>query len=72
MLLKNNCMKKLILREWVKYFILIVVMILISFLVSKFVISSDNDFEKQAKRCDKEKRSICSYYEVRQFMINNR
>ena len=71
MLLKNNCMKKLILREWVKYFILIVVMILISFLVSKFVISSDNDFEKQAKRCDKEKGSICSYYEVRQFMINN-
>ena len=72
MLQKNKFMKKLILKNCVKYFIFIVIMISISFIVSEFVVSSDNDFEKQAKRCDKEKGSICSYYEVRQFIINKK
>lgn len=59
----------MILRKWVKVTLLILLGIVAVVVIAKVVYNSSNTFEKYAKMCDQEKGSICSYYEVRNYMI---
>lgn len=61
-------MKKLKLRKWVKVVIAIVLLVIISIVLTHFILSSINIFNESAMQCDQTKGSICSYYEVQKFI----
>lgn len=61
--------KRIVLRKWVKVALLIILEIIAVVVIAKLVYNSSNNFEKYAKMCDQEKGSICTYYEVRNYMI---
>ncbi|HIT38242.1 MAG TPA: hypothetical protein IAB59_07195 [Candidatus Onthousia faecipullorum] len=63
--------KRMVLRNWVKVALLILLGIIAVFVIAKLVYNSSDNFEKYAKMCDQEKGSICSYYEVRNYMLIN-
>ena len=63
--------KRIVLRNWVKVALLIILGIITVVVIAKLVYSSSNTFEKYAKMCDQEKGSICTYYEVRNYMLIN-
>lgn len=61
-------MKKLKLRKWVKVMIVIILSIITIFVLAHFILKSIMNFDIYAKKCDKEKGSICTYYEVQKFV----
>ena len=62
--------KKLRLRNWIKVVLLVLLVVIAVVTIAKLVYNSSNNFEKYANMCDQEKGSICSYYEVRNYMLN--
>lgn len=62
--------KRLRLRSWIKIVLLILLGVIAVVVIAKLVYNSSNNFEKYANMCDQEKGSICSYYEVRNYMLN--
>lgn len=62
-------MKKLRLRKWAKILIVVIALISIVFILTHFLCTKSDDFIKYANMCDQDKGSICSYYEVRNYMI---
>ena len=62
-------MKKLRLRKWVKILIVVIVLISIVFILTHLLFNKSDDFIKHANMCDQDKGSICSYYEVRNYML---
>lgn len=62
--------KKLRLRNWIKVVLLVLLGVIAVVTIAKLVYNSSNNFEKYANMCDQEKGSICSYYEVRNYMLN--
>ena len=61
--------KRIVLRKWVKVALLVILVIITVIIIAKLVCNSSNTFDKYADMCDQEKGSICSYYEVRNYMI---
>ena len=62
--------KRLRLRSWIKIVLLILLGVIAVVVIAKLVYNSSNNFEKYANMCDQEKGSICSYYDVRNYMLN--
>ena len=62
-------MKELRLRKWVKIMIIVIVLISIVFILAHLLLNKNDDFIKYANMCDQNKGSICSYYEVRNYML---
>ena len=62
-------MKKLRLRKWVKILIVVIALISIVFILTHLLFNKNDDFIEYANMCDQDKGSICSYYEVRNYML---
>ncbi len=62
-------MKKLRLIKWVKILIVVIALISIVFILTHLLFNKSDDFIKYANMCDQDKGSICSYYEVRNYML---
>lgn len=62
-------MKKLIFKKWVKILIVVIALISIVFILTHLLFNKSDDFIKYANMCDQDKGSICSYYEVRNYML---
>lgn len=67
----DNMKKKLRIRRWVKNTIAIICFFAIAYLFTHFILNSINKFDKVAQKCDESKGYVCSYYEARQFLIDN-
>ncbi|HIS38526.1 MAG TPA: hypothetical protein IAB45_03345 [Candidatus Onthousia faecavium] len=61
--------KRIVLRNWVRVALLVILVIITGAIIAKLVCNCSNNFDKYADMCDQEKGSICSYYEVRNYMI---
>lgn len=64
-----DIVKKLRLKKWVKILIVVIVLISIVFILTHLLLNKSDDFIKYANMCDQDKGSICSYYEVRNYML---
>lgn len=59
---------KKVLRNWVKITLLILFWIVGAIVISKLVCTSTINFENYANECDREKETMCNYYEVQMFI----
>ena len=53
----------------VSLFIVVIALISIVFILTHLFFFNCDDFIKYANMCDQDKGSICSYYEVRNYML---
>lgn len=60
---------KIVLRNWGKVALLIILVIVTVVIIANLINNSSESFDKYADMCDQETGSICSYYEVRNYMI---
>lgn len=67
----DNMKKKLRIRRWVKNTIAIICFFAIVYLFTHFILNSIEKFDRVAQKCDESNGYVCSYYEVRQFLIDN-
>lgn len=63
-------MEKLRLRKGVKLTLLVILGIIIAIIFAILIRDSSSSFDNYATMCDQEKGSLCTYYEVRNYMIN--
>ena len=61
-------MKILRLRKWVKVLIIAIVLISVILILTHLLLKKCDNFIKYADMCDSAKGSICSYYEVQNFI----
>lgn len=64
--------KRLRLKSWVKDLMIIIVMIITFIFLAHLLCEKADDFEKWGKKCDEAKGGICSYTEVRNYMIRSK
>lgn len=62
-------MKKRRLKKWVKYLLLIILSIILGLLLGIILEKGISDFEDLSIKCNKEKGTTCSYYEIRQYSL---
>lgn len=62
--------RKLRLKRKVKNILFILLSILLIIISLILLIKNNKDFNKISEKCDLEKGYTCSYYEVRQYMMN--
>ena len=63
-------MRKVRLRKRVRLTLLILFGIIIAIIIANLICDSSSSFDNYAAMCDREKGSLCTYYEVRNYMIN--
>ena len=62
-------MRRFKLRKWVKVVIAIILIVIIGMAFAHFILNRESDFDKFAKQCDQKEGRVCSYYEVRNYII---
>lgn len=63
-------MRKVRIRKWIKLTLLILFGIIIAIFIANLIRNSSSSFDNYAAMCDQEKGTLCTYYEVRNYMIN--
>lgn len=69
----NKSPKRRLKRKWLVIFTIILTLISSSTIKSivKAIEKNEIEYKKIATECDQSKGYICSYYEIRQFQLNN-
>lgn len=66
----QSLLKKYKFKKWVRCLLTILVVSIIVFVLIFLLLQNEKEFDKYANKCDQEKGYTCSYYEVRQYILN--
>lgn len=61
--------RKYKLKKWIKYSLIVIVLIMSTIIVAFICIASFKDLDKLAKECDAKMGYTCSYYDIRKYSI---
>lgn len=60
-------------RKWLVIFTIIITLLSSNIIkaIAKTIENNENEYKKIANKCDQSKGYACSYYEIRQYLLNN-